>query len=184
MQSLSAQHSLSLPYKVYEYSIQFTGHLERSYNRSSLIDKWNKQAGARLGSSWCMSFVHSMYKETADGLKTRNPLLRTASCSNQLRYANMIGSKLQVIPMSLLGKMKIKQGDIGIMKHGQFSEKDIGKSWAGHTFLIEKDSLNWFLTNEGNTNRGLTRESKGIDGVYKLKRQKKTILAIIRYEDY
>ena len=31
-------------------------------NRGPLIDKWNRDAGAPIGSYWCCSFVHCMFK--------------------------------------------------------------------------------------------------------------------------
>jgi len=43
-------------------------------NRSGLIDAWNSDAGAPLGSPWCMSFARAAWK--AAGL----PLLGNAAC--------------------------------------------------------------------------------------------------------
>lgn len=157
---------------------KYIGHTELKYNRSPLIDKWNKQAGAKAGSSWCMSFVYGIHLETY----SKPILYRTASCSRQLQVSNKIGSKVRVIKTSLIGSYKLKAGSIFIIKQGKFSEKNIGTIWNGHTGYIDLDCGDMCITIEGNTNRRLTRESKGRDGVWKLKRNKRTFIAILELQ--
>lgn len=154
---------------------KYVGHKEITYNRSPLIDKWNKQAGAKIGSSWCMSAVYGIHIE----YYVKPLLYRTASCSKQLQVQNKLGTHYRVIKTSLIGGYKIKKGSIFIMKHGKFSEKNIGTIWNGHTGYIEDDYGGYVSTYEGNTNKRLTRESKGLDGFYKLSRNKRTFIAIL-----
>lgn len=167
--------------KLIQVAQKYVGTVEVSYNRSKQINKWNIDAGANLGSSWCMSSLYGMHKETSESLKVKNPLKRTASCSEQLKYANLIGSGLKVIKTSLIGKVKIQRADIFIQKHGSFSERDIGKNWLGHCGICdEQKKKNEVDTYEGNTNSRKTRESKGKDGYWKLTRNINSFLALIR----
>lgn len=136
--------------------------------------------GYKLGSSWCMIAVWNWYEEASKCLKVKNPLQKTASCSGQLKYANMIGSGLRVIKTNMIGLNTLEKGDVFIIKHGQFSERDIGRLWAGHTGLIVKDKGKSNITIEGNTSQKKTRESKGRDGVWQLERQEREYIAIIR----
>jgi len=154
---------------------KYVGQVETSYNRSPLIDKWNLQAGARLGSSWCMSAVYGIHLE----VYTRPLLYRTASCAKQLQVQNKLGTHYRVIKTTMLGNYKLKANSIFIMKHGIFSEKDIGTIFNGHTGYIENDNNGIVTTYEGNTNKRLTRESKGRDGFWKLQRKKRTFLAVL-----
>ena len=177
LQSPTEANELSA--KAVEVAYRYKGHTEVKYNRSPVIDRWTKLARYPLGSSWCMIAVWNWYEEASKELKVKNPLQRTASCSGQLKYANMIGSGLRVIKTSMIGLKSLQKGDIFIMKHGKFSERDIGKLWAGHTGLIVTDKGKSNITIEGNTNSKKTRESKGKDGVWQLERLERTYIAVL-----
>ena len=150
---------------------------EKPANRSPQIDYFNKTAGAALGSYWCMSFVYTVYNEASKLQGVKNPLLRTASVSNQLKYAKRLGSKLKVINYKGFGLKTAKVGDIGCMKSGTFGIEDIGKLWSGHTFLVLSEQYDKFLTIEGNTNYLGSRNG---DRVAKKSRNKNSVLALIR----
>lgn len=123
-------------------------------NRSKEIDEWNIKAGAPVGSYWCMAFVYNMVKKVYDAFEIKNPLKKTPSVSQQLRYANLIGSGLKVIQTRKIG-IKAKKGDIFCIKSGDDHDSDIGKLWSGHTgFCKTNQASNGKVdTREGNTNK-------------------------------
>ena len=137
-------------------------------NRGVMVDIINQRAGMTKpksaltqGWQWCMSFIYYCYDEASRKLKVRNPLMKTPSCSRQLKFAKLVGSGLKVINMRSIGasKIEIKQGDIGIHKSGTMRETDIGNSWNGHTFICFKKLPNGKVsTREGNTNSAGSRE--------------------------
>lgn len=155
-------------------------HTERRYNRSTLIDRWNRAAGVPVGSSWCQSFVWSMFDSAARKLRVPNPMLRTASVSRSLAYA-ATNSRLQVIPIrGVIGATKMytpERGDVAAWKRRGGARRDIGRLWLGHTgFILRADGPGFLLTIEGNTGASFADG----DGVYRKRRRTRTILAIIR----
>jgi len=152
---------------------KFIGLKESGNNRGFWIDKFNYTVGNKYGSAWCMAFVYYCINETYKP----NPLKRTGSVSNQLKYANCIGSGLQVIKTSLIGNTKLLPNDIFCIKHGNTSENDIGKLWLGHTGFIKLDLGKTVQTVEGNTNKAGSREGQFVLDKY---RDKIQFLAVIR----
>lgn len=147
-------------------------------NRSPEIDRFNLIAGAPVGSYWCMSFVYYCVNAAAKQLEIKNPLLRTASVSKQLRYANLIGSKLRVLK-NMIG-LELQNGDIFCIKTGTWTDRDIGKIWSGHTgFIFNKARNDIHYTIEGNTNKAGSRNG---DRVAIRKRLITEYIAIIRIE--
>jgi hypothetical protein len=150
-------------------------------NRSPDIDRWTRKVGLSVpknphapGYYWCMIYVWNMFEEAVHP----NPLMRTASVSEQLRYANKIGSGLTVIKMSQIGTGDLlRRGDIFCIKEGIFSDQDIGHLWPGHTGLTEEESGGYAKTIEGNTNKSGSRNG---DRVAEKTRDINSFIAIIR----
>lgn len=130
-----------------------------------------------------MSFVYSMYGKAATALGAKNPLARTASVSQQLKFANSYGSGLNVIPIKgvygAAASYTPHSGDILCWKRRGGSKNDIGKLWPGHTGLAISRSGLHLLTIEGNTGRSFADG----DGCYKKWRPVKNILAVIRVRE-
>ena len=90
-------------------------------NRGPLIDKWNRDAGAPVGSPWCMSSVHAAYLTT--GLK----LGGWASVGNFEEWAGAQGW--------LIGRPR--RGDVGCLDWN-------GDSWPDHAVIVERVlALRW-----------------------------------------
>ena len=159
----------SLPDAAADTMLRYTLVREtHGYNRSPEIDLMNRTAGVPVGSSWCMASVYTSYAKAARALGIRNPLKRTASCSQQLAYAKSIGSGLRVTPISkLIGSstLRLARGAVMIMKSGGGSDRDIGRLWPGHTGLyLNQDRSGLVRTVEGNTSsgsRGSQRDGSG-----------------------
>ncbi len=162
-------------------SIQKMGVYEtKGYNRGEQIDRMNKRAGAALGSSWCMSTVYYCYDVAAARLGVQNPLLRTASVSQQLRYAALKGSTMDVIPIrGVKGAAEgytLRRGDIMIWKRTGGTARDIGRLWPGHTGIGLSQEGRYVRTIEGNT--GLSFADG--DGMCGKRRRTAEVLAVIR----
>jgi hypothetical protein len=159
----------------------------QAINRSPEIDLWTKKIGLPVpklwykeGFYWCEIYVWNIVDKVYKAKGKKNPLMKTASVSAQLRYANKIGSGLIVIRMKLIGANKlISKGDIFCIKAGKSIDKDIGKLWAGHTGFIKKPKGNKSETNEGNTNKYGSRNG---DRVGNKERYNSEFLAVIKYE--
>lgn len=160
--------SQSLYKEAKDTALTYKGIHETSYNYSSIIARFN----GNTKRSWCMDFVYYCFKSASKASGKKNKLLKTSSCSYQLKYANCIGSGLKVITFKNFGKINVNTG-IGIFKHGNININDIGKFWQGHTgILLRKIDNNTFEFIEGNTNSKGSREGglNSLDGVYIKKR--------------
>lgn len=146
---------------------EITGH-----NDHPLIDQWLKYVGldnqAEIkrskalfdagkkkswgGYSYCAAYGISMYKEAADILKIKNPLPKTARCSEFLHIAQKSPYKFKVYTpkMYAYGIYTPQVSDIVIWSHGM--GVSIYSNFDGHFGLMlgKKDS-NWFLSREANT---------------------------------
>lgn len=134
---------------------------ETSYNRGKMVDIYNNEVGTVLGSSWCGSFVGSNLAWV--GVPTP-PNPHSAWSPN---YATNIIWKAK-----RNNNITPKSGDVVT-----FYYSNLGR--IGHTgFYIKTDNDGYFITIEGNTNNGGSREG---DGVYKKKRDPNKVYAISRY---
>lgn len=158
-QTLPNRKGSELANRAVAYLCQFVGHREVTANRSPLIDAWNRNAGAPVGSYWCASLCYSGFAISAQELGVRNPLLRTASVSQQLRYCKGYGSGCEIIKPNHYGGTELCTGDIGCIKSGKrYGESDIGKIWNGHMYTVrEQPEPNIAGTVEGNTSAGGSR---------------------------
>lgn len=133
---------------------------ETSYNRGYMIDIYNREVGAPLGSPYCGAFVGSNL--TWQGVK--NP--HSAWSPNYAASQDIIWRpkrKTNLTP---------KTGDVVT-----FYYANLGR--VGHTgFYIETDKDGYFITIEGNTNGSGDREG---DGVHKKKRNPNKVHAVTRY---
>lgn len=157
-------HSQSLYNVAKDTALSYNGIREVSYNYSPIIKRFNGNSKR----SWCMDFVYYCYDASSKVLKIKNKLSKTSSCSQQLKYANCIGSGMNVIKFTSFGKITIKYG-IGIFKHKYRSLNDIGKMWTGHAGIFLKViNSNTFQFIEGNTNNKGTREGgfNSNDGIF------------------
>jgi CHAP domain len=77
-------------------------------NRGTRVDLFNQEAGAPLGSPWCMSYAYFCVHHASLHAGIAVPILRTASCSALYAWAAAHG-KLTATP---------QPGDIGLLKGG------------------------------------------------------------------
>lgn len=129
-------------------------------NRGALIDAWNALAGAPVGSPWCASFVHAMFK------KTGYDLPGGASVAAILSAARAKG---WVVKRPLRGDLACfdfnegdKYGPFG--DHIGFVERVLGLRWSGGKFC------GYIQTVEGNTSSGVAGSQSDGGGVYLRKR--------------
>lgn len=176
---LSAQPSSSLfRERLADLAISHTWVREIAPNRSREIDKFNLDAGVQKGSNWCLSFIYSMAKRVSNTLKIRNPLPRTGACWKMLREAKRYGNDLRIVRTRNAGDLQ--KGDIGIIRKGGGSEREIGKQWEGHAYLVAIPTAGRIAkTVEGNTN---TDGSRNGNRVAKRTRDIAKTLAFIRVE--
>lgn len=136
---------------------------ETTHNRGKMIDIYNKEVGAKLASPYCGSFVGSNLKWA--GVSTP-PNPHSAWSPNYAQTKDIIWKpkrKNNITP---------KAGDVVT-----FYYSNLGR--VGHTgFYIKTDKDGYFITIEGNTNNGGSREG---DGVYMKKRNPNKVYAISRY---
>lgn len=157
----------------------------RGYNRSPDIDRWNRTAGVPLASSYCEAFGFACFEFAARALNVRNPFKRTASVSQQLKYAAMIGSGLQVIPISTVvgaSRIPLKRGDALMAKtSGSRSDRDIGNLWPGHRGTALGEQVGTTVRSiEANTSPGVRGSQRDGDGVHKRNRPLRYWLAAVR----
>ena len=140
---------------------------------------FNRTAGAPEGSSWCVSYVYTMYDKAA-GSRKMNPLPRTAAVWRLLAHARKLGSGFRVIRMGqFFQREEAQRGDIGIMSNKGTDAQLIGGAWLGHAFLVIKEIPNDSVaTNEGNSNTAGSRE--GVRVILR-QRSKRKLLALVRY---
>lgn len=133
---------------------------ETQPNRGIMIDAYNRNVGAALGSFWCGSFVG--YNLSYFNIPNPN----SAWSPNYAKTKDIIWRpklKTSILPLT---------GDVITIYYN-----NLGR--VGHTgFFIETNKDGYFITIEGNTNGTGSREG---DGVYKKKRDPNKIYAITRY---
>lgn len=172
----------SVSVKALEIAKTQIGVKEQGNNRGKIVSQYIKTGGGSDGQSWCMYFVYWCFNEASKFFNKKNPLMKTGSCSQQLRYAKSLYSGMKVIEAKrIFFHEKIKTGAIAIFKKGTASSNDIGKLWLGHTGIVEKQiDKQTFQLIEGNTNNAGSRNG---DGVYpkirKINNSKLPILAFI-----
>lgn len=119
-----------------------------------------------------------MFKRAAEALKIRNPLPRTAGVSRMLREAKRYGNGLRIIRTR--NAEDLRKGDIGMIKKGGGTERDIGRSWEGHAYTITGVASSRIVeTVEGNSNKDGSRNGYM---VVERKRDATKTLAHIRAE--
>lgn len=158
---------------------RFIGHRETGINRSNLIDKWNINAGVPPGSFWCASFIYAQSAHVAKARAMENPLKKTASVAQQLRYAKCYGTRLLIIKVGY--GIQLQKGDLGCIKSGKrYGERDIGGLWSGHIYAVREQKIESVKTIEGNTNAGGSRNG---DRVAERIRNTKDAVAFIRIKE-
>jgi hypothetical protein len=134
-------------------------------NRSPVLDLWFKDFGFKVPKSpcvegwyWCEIYVYEMVDKVCKAQGIKNPLMKTASVSRQLKYAKSFGSHMRIIKTKAFG-VRLKKGDKFYIKAGKDYDTDIGKIWPGHTGLIREDNdgKRKVKTREGNSNKAGSR---------------------------
>lgn len=98
-----------------------TAEMPPGSNRGTLIDGWNVGAGVPVGSAWCMSFIHGMYR--AEGVT----LGGWAGVGNFAAWAQAQGWTVG----------RPRRGDIGCLDWN-------GDSWPDHAVIVERVlALRW-----------------------------------------
>lgn len=144
---------LSLPLRSQEHrllkiALGFEGVTEVGDNRGYWIDKWNRNAKAPLGSSYCASFVTYVL----DSVQAYEPTVRSALAQNFITKKSIPASKVVV-------GYTIPEGSIVVWKRGNTIYGHVGfttKHWKGATGN----------TIEANTSSGLRGSQYNGDGVY------------------
>lgn len=133
---------------------------ETSANRGPMIDKYLKEVNSGLGNPWCGAFVGS----NLTWQNITNP--HSAWSPNYAKQIDIIWKSKRN------NNIKLLPGDVVT-----FYYANLGR--VGHVGFFEKiDKDGYFITVEGNTNGGGSREG---DGVYKKKRDPIKIYAVSRY---
>jgi len=143
--------SVRLPEAAKDTAVSYKGTKETKSNRGKIVDMIIKYRGGVPGESWCMDFVYFSYGKAAEALKLINPLYRTGSCSMQLKMANRINSKLEIIPVAgNYFKVKAKTGDIVIFSRGPFIKDKVDNLFPGHTGIVIFQNGDYLILIEGN----------------------------------
>jgi len=122
---------------------------EGGANRGTMIDIWNREAGAPVGSPWCASFVHAMHKAASDYLGIFNPCPRTASTHALWTMADPASKSSLPAP-----------GDVFVVDHGLDAEGNrIGH--CGIVIAVTPDGQT-IVSIEGNTNAAGSREGDSV----------------------
>ena len=160
VQAANISHSDSIRIELVDSISNQLDVRETSYNRGKMVDIYNKEVGVPLGSSWCGSFVGSNL--TWQGVENPN----SAWSPNYAQPKDIIWKAKRK------NNITLKEGDVVT-----FYYSNLGR--VGHTgFYVKTDNNGYFITIEGNTNNGGSREG---DGVYKKKRDPNKVYAISRY---
>jgi hypothetical protein len=134
---------------------------ETSENRGPMIDKYLITVKSKLRQPWCGAFVGA----NLTWLGVENP--------------NTAWSPSYAIQKDIIWSSKRKNNNIKLLPGDviTYYYPELGR--VGHVGFLEKvDKSGYFITVEGNTNSGFSREG---DGVYKIKRDPKKVHAISRY---
>lgn len=135
-------------------------------NDGKEVEEYLRSVGLGKGYAWCMAFVFHGFQKSADDLKVKNLVPKTAGVMDCYRKAKERGFVIVLDPLP---------GDQFIM--------DFGKG-TGHTGIVTKNhnKTNVF-TVEGNTSRDPTYKGEDRDGngVFERNRPISSILAFIRY---
>lgn len=136
------------------------GVKEHGFNRGPLIDLWNEEAGVPLGSPYCCSFVHSMFKRVGFNLPggASVALLRAAAAKNGWIVRRPLRGDLACFDFNT-GDRYGPFGD-----HVGFVERVLALRWSNGTFT------GWVQTCEANTSSGAGGSQADGGGVYRRRR--------------
>lgn len=166
------------------------------------IDEWMTYLGldnkaqirrTKTGFSWCMGFVQGMYKQVYAGVGKKNPLPRSARCSDVWRLAKKDKYRYQTFTAKdvMIGAVKLKPADVAI-----WSSNKVDEYFAGHTEVvvkpttkIEYDSIggNVGASNDVSQQReqtGVSLQAEKNGGVRYKKRTVKTTSAKFKQEGF
>lgn len=133
------------------------GVREQGHNSGVRVEQYLRSVNAKPGAPWCVSFVSWCLTQN----NVTNP--RSSWSPSYFQKKNIIwkqGKGQQARAGDVFGIWFKKLGRVG---HGGFVDEDVGR---------------YFVTVEGNTNAAGSREG---DGVYKKRRDKRTIYAVSRF---
>ena len=133
------------------------GVREQGHNSGARVSEYLRSVKAKPGAPWCVSFVSWCLTQN----NVPNP--RTAWSPAYFSKKYVIwkqGNGEQPLPGDVFGLWYRHLGRVG---HGGFVDEDVGK---------------YFITVEGNTNAAGSREG---DGVYRKRRDKRTVYAVSRF---
>ncbi len=140
-------------------AITFRGTTEQppGSNRGPEIDKWNRDAGAPVGSYWCCSFQHGMFK------LAEFQLPGGASVGALLAAATKNGWKVDRPLRGDLVCFEFGEGAYAYDDHIGIVERVLALRWNGNVFA------GWIRTIEGNTSAqaNLTDSQSNGGGVFR-----------------
>lgn len=154
---------------------------ERTNNNDAPeIDKWLKVTKTPKRSSYCASFVSSMFKETYESYNKKSPWPLTAGVSNFAEYCSKRPFEFKMVSTKKLkwGIDTVEPGDVISWKRG--SSIFTGFGYLGHKGIGIKNVKQNIYTIEANTKAGKGGDQSGSvvgdmtyghEGVYKRKRQ-------------
>lgn len=132
-------------------------------NRGPQVDAYLIEAGAPVGSFWCMAFVYWCFKHGGANQGIANIFPKTAGCLDAWnRVRTGMPSRILTKARALADPTLVKPGMVFILDHG---------GGLGHTGIIASVSGGSLATVEGNSNPN--GSSNGI-GVFALNRRKIT----------
>jgi hypothetical protein len=132
---------------------------ESSPNRGPMVDKYLHSVGVNIPAPWCAAFVSF----NLQAFKIANP---------NSAWSPDYAKKQDVIWTPKQSAIKPQPADVFTLYYTKLRR-------VGHTgFYIGTDKSGYFITIEGNTNGGGSRDG---DGVYKKKREPGKIYAISRF---
>jgi hypothetical protein len=116
-------------------------------NRSTIIDYWNAEAAAPLGSPWCMAFVRQASVEAVG--RSRVPWPRTASVQALVTWAEGKGLVRDI--------STARPGDLAVWWYDALGR-------YGHVAVVERVTASTVTTIDGNTSNaapGSPRDREG-----------------------
>jgi hypothetical protein len=143
----------SAPNKVLNVAESYVGTTEiAGPNRHPAIDKWNKNVGVPVGSSYCASFVSFVL----DSAEVSYPVKRTALAQGMIVRKSIKANAINTVNPSNL------RGWLLIWKRGE--------TWMGHTGFVRYKRGNTFYTIEANTSPSESGNQREGDGVWEKQR--------------
>ena len=142
------------------YSSQVGIREKTGHNDGAEVEQYLKYVGLKKGQSWCAAFVCWVLGKSG----VKNP--KAGGCASLLEKGQSITYKSgreAVVPP--------QRADVFFIWYAS-------KNRVAHTGFIEKWGQQWVETIEGNTNDAGSREG---DGVYRKKRLRRQVYAVINY---